>query len=119
MTLCFGTMITCASFLPIAFANSNVSEFAGSLFPVITMTLMFSWFVSQTVAPTLGYEWIRPKVIEQEIYDTPFYNKFLRIIDWCLAHRKTVIAGSLTCLLGSIGLLSLVKQEFFPESVRP
>lgn len=119
MTLCFGTMITCASFLPIAFANSNVSEFAGSLFPVITMTLMFSWFVSQTVAPTLGYEWIRPKVIEQESYDTPFYNKFRRIIDWCLAHRKTVIAASLTCLLGSIGLLSLVKQEFFPESVRP
>ena len=33
MTLCFGTMITCASFLPIAFANSNVSEFAGSPFP--------------------------------------------------------------------------------------
>ena len=69
--------------------------------------------------PHLGYEWIRPKVIEQESYDTPFYNKFRRIIDWCLAHRKTVIAGSLTCLLGSIGLLSLVKQEFFPESVRP
>lgn len=118
-TLCFGTMITCLSFLPIAFSNCNVSEFAGSLFPVISMTLMFSWFVSQTVAPTLGYEWIRPKVIQAESYDTPFYNRFRTVLEWCLKHHKTVMAVAAGCLAGSIFLLTLVKQEFFPESVRP
>ena len=118
-TLCVGTMITCASFLPIAYSNCNVSEFAGSLFPVITVTLMFSWFISATLAPTLGYEWIHPKIIQAESYDTPFYRKFRAILDSCLIHRKTVILFALACLLGSIGLLKLVKQEFFPESVRP
>lgn len=118
-TLCVGTMITCASFLPIAFSNCNISEFAGSLFPVISVTLMFSWFISATLAPTLGYEWIHPKVIQAESYDTPFYRKFRGILDTCLIHRKTVILFALVCLLGSIGLLKLVKQEFFPESVRP
>jgi multidrug efflux pump len=118
-TLCIGTMITCVSFLPIAFSNCNVSEYAGSLFPVITITLMFSWLVSQTLAPTLGYEWIHPKVIQAESYDTPFYNRFRKLLDWCMHHGKTVCAAALACLIGSLGLMTLVKQEFFPESVRP
>ncbi len=118
-TLLFGTMITCTSFVPIALANSNISEFAGDLFPVITLTLMFSWFVASTVAPTLGYSWIRPKTLTPVSYDTKFYNGFRSILNWCLEHRKAVIIGAVLTFIGSIGLLKLVKQEFFPASVRP
>jgi multidrug efflux pump len=53
-----GTMITCSSFMPIAFSKSSAGEFAGSLFPVITVTLMSSWLIAATVSPVLSYEWI-------------------------------------------------------------
>ena len=118
-TLLFGTMITCTSFVPIALANSNISEFAGSLFPVISMTLMFSWFIASTVAPTLGYAWIKPKALKPVSYNTSFYNKFRSVLNWCLGHRRTVMIAAALTFVGSLGLLKLVKQEFFPASVRP
>lgn len=56
-----GTMITCVSFMPIAFARSSVGEYAGSLFVVISVTLMSSWLIASTIAPTLAYSWITPR----------------------------------------------------------
>lgn len=83
-----GTMITCSSFMPIAFAKSNVGEYAGSLFAVITVTLMSSWFIAATVAPTLAYQWIVPnnqgaaagqKIAPEDnpLYQKPFYKKLV------------------------------------------
>ena len=118
-TLLLGTMITCTSFVPIALSNSNISEFAGSLCPVITMTLMISWFVASTVAPTLGHAWIKPTALEEVSYDTGFYKAFRKILNWCLGHRKIVMIAAVLTFIGSLGLLKLVKHEFFPASVRP
>ena len=55
-----GTLITCVSFMPIAFAQSSVGEYAGSLFVVITVTLMSSWLIASTIAPALAHSWIKP-----------------------------------------------------------
>lgn len=60
-----GTCITVISFMPIAFAKSCVGEFAGSLFPVIAVTLLSSWFVSATLAPTLAYSWIKSPALPE------------------------------------------------------
>lgn len=114
-----GTIITCLGFMPIAFSNSSASEFASSLFPVMTITLLLSWLVSATLAPVLGYEWIRPTVIKEESYDTPFYNKFRSLLKWSLAHRAAVVGITIGMFVFSIFMLSFVKKEFFPASVRP
>lgn len=118
-TLLFGTMITCTSFLPISLANSNISEFAGSLFPVISITLMFSWFVASTVAPTLSYALMKPTALQEVSYETGFYKTFRKTLNWCLGHRKIVVLTTICTFLISLGLLKLVRQEFFPASVRP
>ena len=39
--------------MPIAFSKASASEFAYSLFPVMTVTLMLSWLVSATLAPQI------------------------------------------------------------------
>ena len=114
-----GTTITCLGFMPIAFSKASASEFAYSLFPVMTVTLMLSWLVSATLAPVLGYEWIRPTVIKQESYDNSFYRAFRKLLHWALGHRITVIGITLAMLGLSIFMLRFVSQEFFPASVRP
>lgn len=114
-----GTTITCLGFMPIAFSKASASEFAYSLFPVITVTLMLSWLVSATLAPVLGYEWIRPTVIKQESYDNSFYRAFRKLLHWALGHRITVIGITLAMLGLSMFMLRFVSQEFFPASVRP
>ena len=55
-----GTIITCLSFMPIAYSQTTAGEFASALFPVVSLTLMISWFIAATVSPVLGYEWITP-----------------------------------------------------------
>lgn len=114
-----GTTITCLGFMPIAFSKASASEFAYSLFPVMTVTLMLSWLISATLAPVLGYEWIRPTVIKQESYDNSFYRAFRKLLHWALGHRITVIGITLAMLGLSMFMLRFVSQEFFPASVRP
>ena len=114
-----GTTITCLGFMPIAFSKASASEFAYSLFPVMTVTLMLSWLVSATLAPVLGYEWIRPTVIKQESYDNAFYNAFRKLLQQALRHRIAVIAITVAMMVLSIFMLRFVRQEFFPASVRP
>ena len=114
-----GTTITCLGFMPIAFSKASASEFAYSLFPVMTVTLMLSWLVSATLAPVLGYELIRPTVIKQESYDNAFYNVFRRLLQQALRHRIAVIAITVAMMVLSIFMLRFVRQEFFPASVRP
>lgn len=114
-----GTAITCLGFMPIAFSKSIASEFAFSLFPVMSITLLFSWVVSATLAPVLGYEWIKPTVIRQENFNTAFYNRFRSLLTCALKHRAAVILITLGLFAVSLFMLRFIKQEFFPASVRP
>ena len=130
-----GTMITCVSFMPIAFAKSNVGEYAASLFAVISVTLMSSWLVSATVAPVLAHAWITPAKREEaqgtgvrtaasdgadkSMYQVGFYRIFRNLLVWSLHHRPAVIVITLCIFAGSLLLGKLLKQEFFPASVRP
>ncbi|MBQ9697568.1 MAG: efflux RND transporter permease subunit [Acidaminococcaceae bacterium] len=130
-----GTMITCVSFMPIAFAKSNVGEYAASLFAVISVTLMSSWLVSATVAPVLAHAWIMPATSaeaaeltvkpdaadgeDKSMYQGDFYRIFRNLLHWSLQHRAAVIVITLCIFAGSLLLSKLLKQEFFPASVRP
>lgn len=114
-----GTIITCLGFMPIAFSDSIDSEYCSSLFPVMTITLLLSWVVSATLAPVLGYKWIKPTVIKKETYDTEFYRKFRSLLQWSLVNKQKVIAITLAIFASSIGISRYVQQEFFPASVRP
>ena len=129
-----GTMITCVSFMPIAFAKSNVGEYAGSLFAVITVTLMSSWLVSATVAPALAHAWLVPPDPKKDKektsvtegnenksleYESGFYGVFRELLDWALRHRVAVLIITVCIFCGSLLLSKLLKREFFPASVRP
>lgn len=132
-----GTMITCVSFMPIAFADSDVGEYAGSLFVVITVTLMSSWFVSATLAPTLAFEWLKvPDPLTQQktpdenkketvsVLDNPLYHKgfyvvFNSLLDWALSHRKCTVAITIAIFIGTLLLSQSLREEFFPGSTRP
>lgn len=116
-----GTLITCAGFIPIGFSKGSASEFTSSIFTVVTIALLLSWFVSVLVTPLLGYKLIKPKHMAEEnkdVYDSKFYRLFRRALNWCLEHRKLVLSITAACFIGAIGLLNFVKQEFFPPSVR-
>lgn len=116
-----GTLITCAGFIPVAFAKGIASEFCGTLFPVISIALLLSWIVSVMVAPLYGFYIIRVKTSQNEKnpYQSKFYKIFRAVLEKFLTHKKIVLIGTLIIFLVSLKIFGSVKQEFFPPSIRP
>jgi multidrug efflux pump len=119
-----GTLITAAGFLPIALARSSAGEYTFSIFGVTALALVISWFVAVLFVPLLGV-WLLKAPTKadggepHELFTTPFYSSFRRLVDWCVEWRKTVIAITLANLvLGVVGF-RFVEQQFFPDSIRP
>ena len=49
-----GSFVTAAGFVPIGFARSAAGEYTFSIFVVVTIALIVSWFVAVLFAPLLG-----------------------------------------------------------------
>ncbi|MBQ7703839.1 MAG: efflux RND transporter permease subunit [Selenomonadaceae bacterium] len=119
-----GTLITCAGFIPVAFADGMASEFCNALFPVISTALLLSWIVSVMVAPLYGYHIIKVEVKkdssgEIKQYDSRFYKIFRAVLEKFLIYRKIVIAATILIFVASINAVDYVAEEFFPPSIRP
>ena len=125
-----GTLIASVGFLPVFIVDASPREILGSLFVVITASLITSWFVAVLLTPYLSFKLL--KVGHQQggqpqanntnnaaMYQTAFYKKFRALIVWCMTH-KTVVLGTTTLLfiLTIVGMQS-VKMEFFPGNDRP
>jgi len=124
MPMLTGTLITAAGFLPIGMAKSAVGEYTFAIFAVTTAALVISWFVSVYFVPYLGAKLLKVKPHAaggqpHELFDSPFYSRFRRAVDWCVAHRWTTIGATLLVFaLGIVGM-GKVQQQFFPDSSRP
>jgi multidrug efflux pump len=143
-----GTLITAAGFLPVGLAKSAAGEYTFSIFAVVSMSLLISWVVAVLFTPYLGYKLLpelrpdghapgllarlfarllprkaashaAPPASEHDVYHTPFYRRVRALIDWCVAHRFTVIGATVAIFVLSIAGFTLVQQQFFPSANRP
>ncbi|WP_295755685.1 efflux RND transporter permease subunit [Undibacterium sp.] len=124
MPMLTGTLITAAGFLPIGLAKSSAGEYTFSMFSVNTLALIISWLVAVLFTPYLGYLLLKVKPSaaadgHHELFDTPFYNRFRAIVNWCVEWRKTTIA--ITLMIFGLGVFGFkfIEQQFFPDSSRP
>jgi len=115
-----GTLITCAGFIPVAFAKGMASEFCKDLFWVVSIALILSWIVSVMVAPLFGTYIIKTEQkSDAEIYQSTFYKIFRAVLEKFLLHKEIVLAGTLAALAATIFFANFVTKEFFPPSIRP
>jgi len=118
-----GTLITVAGFLPIATAKSTTGEYTFGIFAVTTMALVISWFAAVIATPFLGAYLLKEHPVRvagqpRDVFHTPFYRRLRAGIEWCIFHRKTVIATTgLALVLGVLGM-GLTEKQFFPSSNR-
>ena len=137
MPMLTGTLITAVGFLPIGIAKSTTGEYTFAIFAVTVIALLVSWVASVFFVPYLGTLLLRlpPHVAAaraealnrgeaisdepHEMFDSPFYNAFRRLVRWCVVHRWITIGA--TIALFALGILGMgkVQQQFFPDSSRP
>ncbi len=124
MPMLTGTLITATGFLPIGMAKSSVGEYTFAIFGVTVLALVLSWFVSVYFVPYLGTRLLKTKPHADgdqphELFDSPFYSRFRKTVNWCVEHRWITIGVTLlTFALGIVGM-GRVQQQFFPDSSRP
>lgn len=123
MPMLTGTLITAAGFLPIGFAKSAAGEYTFSMFSVNALALLISWFAAVLFTPYLGYVLLRVKPSSNadghhELFNTPFYNRLRRIVNWCVEWRKTTIALTLAGFFLGVFGFKFIEQQFFPDSSR-
>src|SRR6201986_3661787 len=102
MPMLTGTLITAAGFLPIGLAKSMTGEYTFAIFAVTSAALLISWFVSVYFVPYLGGRLLPTRrrapapegslsAQPHETFDSPFYERFRRVVAWCIGHRWITI----------------------------
>ncbi len=61
---------------------------------------------------------VHPSEAEHDPYASAFYQRFRRLVQWCVRYRKTVIGITVAAFIGAILMFSIVPQQFFPPSNR-
>lgn len=54
-----------------------------------------------------------------ESFDSPFYNRFRAVLNWCVQHRWITIGLTIVTFVLGIAGMGRVQQQFFPDSSRP
>jgi len=117
-----GTLITTAGFIPVGFAASTAGEYVRSLFYVVGIALVTSWFVAVYFTPWLGYMILKQRHHAGEhhdVFDTRFYRGLRHTVGWAVRHRVIVVALTLATFVASLWSFQFIPQNFFPQSSRP
>ncbi len=122
-----GTLVTAIGFVPIGFARSSVGEYAGNIFWVLALALLFSWLVAVTFTPYLGTLLLAAPNHQgpgnaggEGGYDTRLYRRLRALIRVCVRYKQGVVALTFAVLVVAVlGLVGPVEKQFFPTSDRP
>ncbi|MCA3361293.1 MAG: efflux RND transporter permease subunit, partial [Roseomonas sp.] len=117
-----GTLVTIAGFLPIGFAASSAGEYTFSIFAVVGIALVVSWFVAVMFAPLLGMAILKaPKVATAGQAPAPgrLLRGYAAFLHLAIRFRWITIAAAIAAFIISLFALRFVPQQFFPASDRP
>ncbi len=114
-----GSFITAAGFVPIGFAKSSAGEYTFSIFAVVSIALIVSWFVAVLFAPLLGVWLLKAPEKKKEEKPSRIMDAFRALLLSAMRHRWITVAVTLACFTASLLALPLVPRQFFPASDRP
>jgi len=124
MPMLTGTLITAAGFLPIGLAKSQAGEYTFSMFSVNALALLISWVVAVLFTPYIGYVLLKvrphaPGESAHEVFNTPMFQRFRSLVNWCVEWRKTTIVATLGVFALGVFGFKFIEKQFFPDSSRP
>ena len=107
------TMTLVAVFLPTAM----MSGIAGLVFKQFGWTaviaVLASLLVARLLTPMMAAYFLKPQPTKPH-KDGRVMHGYLALVRWCLAHRKTTMAGATVFLAGSLALVPMLPIGFIP-----
>jgi HAE1 family hydrophobic/amphiphilic exporter-1 len=117
-----------AVFVPVAFMGGMVGRIFYEFGITVAAAVAASLFVSFTLDPMLSSRWYDPDI--ERGYHPHFVGRMLarfnqwfedvhrsyeRLLEWALAHRKTVLALAGLAFVGSFPILTILGGDFMPD----
>ncbi|HFP9333420.1 TPA: efflux RND transporter permease subunit [Raoultella planticola] len=119
------TVIAILAFAPIGLSQDSTGEYCKSLFQVLLISLMLSWFSALTITPVLIKWWLfkgaasPAPAAETDPYRGRFYRSYQRILNALLRQKTVTLVVMAALLAGAVWGFGSVRQNFFPSSNTP
>ncbi|WP_113907111.1 efflux RND transporter permease subunit [Aliidiomarina celeris] len=117
------TLIAIIAFAPIGLSSDATGEFAGSLFWVLLISLLLSWFTALMLIPFLGDLLFRRgfKISrsDDDLYSKTPYRVYRSLLGGALKFRVFTMVLMTALLVAAVFGFGWVKQSFFPSSNTP
>ena len=116
-----GTLITAAGFVPVGFAKSSAGEYTNSIFWVVGLSLVISWFVAVLFTPWIGYRLLpAPKAgASRSLPQRPLHGVPPAGRPGASPGAGPTIAVTVAAFVAAMASFGLVQKQFFPTANRP
>ena len=112
------TLTLVAVFLPTAFLSGYAGLFFKQFGVTASVAVLASLLVARLLTPMMAAYLLPPgEAVEHD--QSPSMHKYLRWVDWCLAHRWIVLACSIGFFIVSLSLTAFIKKDFVPSTDVP
>lgn len=115
------TIVGIVAFAPIGLSDDSTGEFCSSMFYVIAISLLLSWYLAITTTPYFCVQYLK-KNSKNEInnnYNNLFYKSYKNILLLCIKLKWLTVLIMLCLLVLSLYGFTYVRQSFFPYSMTP
>jgi multidrug efflux pump subunit AcrB len=114
-----GTLVTIAGFVPIGFAKSSAGEYTFSIFAVVGIALIVSWFVAVVFAPLLGMAILKaPKAAAEPDRPGAILRGYSAFLGLAMRWKWVTIGFTAAMFVVAVLAMPFVPRQFFPSSDR-
>ncbi|ODW33311.1 efflux RND transporter permease subunit VmeI [Vibrio parahaemolyticus] len=119
------TVIAVTAFAPIGLSEDSTGEYCGTLFTVLLISLMLSWFTAISLTPFFADIFFKGQKIKQgegeenDPYNDIIFVAYKKFLEFCMRRAWLTVVVLIVGLGASVYGFTLVKQSFFPSSTTP
>jgi multidrug efflux pump subunit AcrB len=103
----------------VGFAASSAGEYTFSLFAVVAIALVVSWFVAVLFAPLLGIAILKPPKAAKTSEPGWVFRMYRTFLIHAMEAKWLTIIVTVALFIGSVLAPPLIPRQFFPSSDRP
>ncbi|MDE1351700.1 efflux RND transporter permease subunit [Vibrio aestuarianus] len=118
------TVIAVTAFAPIGLSEDATGEYCGTLFTVLLISLMLSWFTAISLTPFFADLFFKGQKFAEGSEGSDPYNGMVFVIyknflEFCMKRAWMTMGILVLALVASVYGFTHVKQAFFPSSTTP
>ncbi|WP_039984449.1 efflux RND transporter permease subunit [Vibrio owensii] len=119
------TVIAITAFAPIGLSEDSTGEYCGTLFTVLMISLMLSWFTAISLTPFFADIFFKGQKSEggdeesKDPYNGIVFVAYKKFLEFCMRRAWLTVIVLVAGLAASIYGFTHVKQAFFPSSTTP